>query len=80
MAIFVLSFHQTPDLPEVLVQGKERQYLSWFYKELAYNPEAITQEDIDEFISHYTVPRKEKRKPDLNTIGPFLLMQYKMKK
>jgi pimeloyl-ACP methyl ester carboxylesterase len=50
------SFHQTPDLPEVLVQGKERQYLSWFYKELAYNPEAITQEDIDEFVSHYAAP------------------------
>ncbi len=32
------NFHQTPDIPEALVQGKEREYLSWFYKGLAYNP------------------------------------------
>ena len=30
------AFHQTPDIPEALVQGKEREYLSWFYKGLAY--------------------------------------------
>jgi len=50
------SFHQVPDLPEALVQGKEREYLSWFYKGLAYNPEAITQDDIDEFVKHYSSP------------------------
>ena len=31
-------FHQTPDIPEALVQGKEMMYLSWFYHNLAYNP------------------------------------------
>ena len=31
-------FHQTPDIPEALVQGKEMIYLSWFYRNLAYNP------------------------------------------
>jgi pimeloyl-ACP methyl ester carboxylesterase len=50
------SFHQVPDLPEALVQGKEREYLSWFYEGLAYNPEAITQDDIDEFVKHYSTP------------------------
>ena len=25
-------FHQTPDVPEALVQGKEMIYLSWFYR------------------------------------------------
>jgi pimeloyl-ACP methyl ester carboxylesterase len=50
------SFHQTPDIPEALVQGKEREYLTWFYKGLAYNPYAITQADIDEFVSHYSAP------------------------
>ena len=28
-------FHQTPDIPEALVQGKEPMYLSWFYHNLA---------------------------------------------
>ena len=50
------SFHQTPDLPEALVQGKELMYLSWFYHNLAYNPAAITQADINEFVSHYSAP------------------------
>ena len=48
-------FHQTPDLPEALVQGKEMMYLSWFYHN-AYNPAAITQADINEYVSHYSAP------------------------
>jgi pimeloyl-ACP methyl ester carboxylesterase len=50
------AFHQVPDLPEAIVQGNEREYLSWFYKSLAYNPDAITQDDIDEFVRHYSAP------------------------
>ena len=49
-------FHQTPDVPEALVQGKEMIYLSWFYRNLAYNPAAITQADINEYVSHYSAP------------------------
>jgi pimeloyl-ACP methyl ester carboxylesterase len=49
-------FHQTPDVPETLVQGRELPYLSWFYQHLAYDPAAITQEAINEYISHYSVP------------------------
>src|SRR5215213_1138954 len=49
-------FHQTPDVPEALVQGKEMMYLSWFLRGLAYNPTAITQEDISEYVSHYSAP------------------------
>jgi pimeloyl-ACP methyl ester carboxylesterase len=49
-------FHQVPNVPEALVQGKEMIYLSWFYRGLAYNPSAITQEDINEYVSHYSAP------------------------
>ena len=49
-------FHQTPDVPEALVQGKEMMYLPWFYHNLAYNPSAITQADINEYVSHYSAP------------------------
>jgi pimeloyl-ACP methyl ester carboxylesterase len=49
-------FHQTPDVPEALVQGKEMEYLSWHLRGLAYNPSAITQEDINEYVSHYSAP------------------------
>ena len=50
------AFHQTPNLPEFLVDGKEREYISWFFKELAYNPSAITEKDIDIFASHFSAP------------------------
>ncbi len=56
MPIWWRSFHQTPDIPETLVQGKEMMYLSWFYHNLANNPAAITQEDINEYVSHYSAP------------------------
>jgi pimeloyl-ACP methyl ester carboxylesterase len=49
-------FHQTPDVPETLVQGKEMEYLSWHYRGLALNPTAITQDAINEYVSHYSAP------------------------
>lgn len=32
------AFHQVPNLPEALVQSKEGEYISWFFKGFAYNP------------------------------------------
>ena len=54
--VWWFGFHQTRDIPEMLTEGKEREYLSWFYKGIAYNPNAITQADIDEFVSKYSAP------------------------
>jgi pimeloyl-ACP methyl ester carboxylesterase len=51
-----ILFQQTPDVPEALTQGKEMTYLSWFYQNLAYDPAAITQEAINEYVSHYSAP------------------------
>jgi pimeloyl-ACP methyl ester carboxylesterase len=51
-----IFFQQTPDVPEALTQGKEMTYLSWFYQNLAYNPAAITQEAINEYVSKYSAP------------------------
>jgi len=36
--VWWFPFHQTPDIPEALVDGKERMYLSWFYHNI-YNLE-----------------------------------------
>ena len=52
--VWWFPFHQTPDVPEALVDGKERMYLSWFYHNISANPAAITQTDIDEFVNHYS--------------------------
>jgi pimeloyl-ACP methyl ester carboxylesterase len=46
----------TPDLPEALVQGREREYLSWFYREFSWQPGAIAAEDIDEYVRTYAQP------------------------
>lgn len=56
MPIWWGIFHQVPDVPEALVQGKEMIYLSWFFSGLTYNPSAITKADIDEYASHYSSP------------------------
>jgi len=50
------SFYQTPDIPEALIQGHEREYISKFMKGLAYNPAAITEQDIDVWASHLVAP------------------------
>jgi pimeloyl-ACP methyl ester carboxylesterase len=54
MPLWWVIFHQTPDVPEALVQGKEMEYLSWHFHNLAYNPAAITQEAINEYVSRYS--------------------------
>ena len=46
------GFYQTPDVPEYLIEGKEKEYLSWFIRGLEYNPSAITDSDIDVFVTH----------------------------
>jgi pimeloyl-ACP methyl ester carboxylesterase len=50
-----VQFHMVRDIPEMLVEGHEREYLAWFYH-YTCNPAAITKEDIDEYVSHYSAP------------------------
>lgn len=49
-------FHSVPDLPEQLVAGRERRYLSWFFKEGAYDPSAIDADARDEYVRCYAQP------------------------
>jgi pimeloyl-ACP methyl ester carboxylesterase len=39
-----------PDLPEALIAGKERDFLSYFYRKYCYDPTAIGPDDIDEYL------------------------------
>ena len=50
------AFQGTPDVPETLVTGREREYLGYFYAGEAYNPSAFTRGDIDEFLRTYAQP------------------------
>lgn len=47
---------QMSDVAEMLVAGRERQYLMWFYTHIAYNPYAVTTEEIDEYVRAYSMP------------------------
>ena len=48
------SFHGLPDLPEVLISGRERQYLDWFLRRKTANPDAFTDDDITEYLRVFT--------------------------
>ncbi|MBD2562159.1 alpha/beta hydrolase [Nostoc linckia FACHB-391] len=50
------QFHAVPDLPEALVTGRERIYFSHFYENYAYDPTAITEADINEYLRTYSNP------------------------
>lgn len=51
-----LRFHRVPYLPEALIAGRERLYLSWFFVSHASDPSAIGPEDIDEYVRSYASP------------------------
>ena len=51
------TFHSIPSLPETLVGGRERAYLSWFYENFPAVKGAITEADVDEYLRTYSDPR-----------------------
>jgi len=50
------AFHQTLDLPEALVAGREDIYLGWFYRTYGARPDAIPDADIAEYLRTYRQP------------------------
>ena len=48
--------HRTPALPEALVSGREDVYLGWFYRTFGHRPDALTTDEIDEYLRTYTQP------------------------
>ena len=50
------GFHRTPDLPEALIEGRERIYIDWFLKNFTARPDAIPEAAIDEFARTYSQP------------------------
>jgi pimeloyl-ACP methyl ester carboxylesterase len=50
------AFHRTPELPETLVQGREREYLGWFYREFCWQQGAIEAADLEDYVRCYSQP------------------------
>jgi pimeloyl-ACP methyl ester carboxylesterase len=50
------AFHQTPDLPEALITGREDIYFGWFYRNYGHRPDVIPDADIAEYLRVYRQP------------------------
>jgi pimeloyl-ACP methyl ester carboxylesterase len=50
------AFHQTVDLPEALITGREEIYFSWFYRNWGSHPNVLSAEDIAEYLRTYSQP------------------------
>lgn len=50
------AFHQTLDLPEALISGREEIYLGWFYENYGATKEAITKSAMAEYLRTYREP------------------------
>lgn len=51
-----INFYNVPDYPEALITGRERQYFSAFIKNECYDPSAITEDAIDDYVRCYSKP------------------------
>jgi len=47
------AFHQTLDLPESLIVGREYIYYRWFYKNYGWRRDAMNETDIEEYLRTY---------------------------
>ncbi|WP_222597109.1 alpha/beta fold hydrolase [Chitinophaga pinensis] len=52
--IWQFYFHAVGDIPELLVAGKERAYLSWYFTNKSFIKAAINEQDLDEYVRAYT--------------------------
>jgi pimeloyl-ACP methyl ester carboxylesterase len=51
-----IGFYAHPRLPELLITGRERDYLAEFIRTYQYKRDAFSKEDLDEYAHHLTSP------------------------
>lgn len=54
--VWHFAFHGARDVPEMLVAGRERQYLQAFFNARIADPAAISETDLDVYTSAYSAP------------------------
>ena len=54
--LFQFPFNALPDLPEILVEGKEDKFLNWLFDTKATHPERVTEERRRLYIEAYSKP------------------------
>ena len=51
--VWQFYFHAVSDIPEILTEGREREYLSWYFRNKAVVKDAISESDIDLYTNQY---------------------------
>jgi pimeloyl-ACP methyl ester carboxylesterase len=54
--VWHFAFHGARDIPEMLVAGRERQYLQSFFDARVFDPSAVGEGDLDIYASAYSAP------------------------
>ena len=54
--VWHFAFQGSRDVPEMLVAGRERQYLQAFYNARCFDPSAINEADLDTYAAAYAAP------------------------
>jgi pimeloyl-ACP methyl ester carboxylesterase len=54
--VWHFAFHGARDVAEMLVAGRERQYMQLFFNARIFDTSAITAEDFDIYVSAYSAP------------------------
>ena len=47
------AFNMLPDLPELLIEGREREFLAWLFTSRTPTPNVFSNADIDEYARVY---------------------------
>lgn len=50
------AFHQTAELPEQLITGREDTYFGWFYRNYGHRDDVISAEEQAEYVRAYSQP------------------------
>ena len=50
------AFNRLNDLPEMLIQGREREYLAWIFATKSFRAYAIDSAALDEYTRQYSAP------------------------
>lgn len=51
--VWQFYFHAVSDIPELLTEGREREYLTWYFHNKAIVKDAISESDIDLYTNQY---------------------------
>jgi pimeloyl-ACP methyl ester carboxylesterase len=56
VAYWHLGMHMNMDLTRFLIEGREEQYLRHFFRDFAYNPDAVPEEEVQRYVMQMRQP------------------------